>query len=122
MPADIPEVNVTAAGKLLVPALLQQARQAYWARDYVTAEMHYHQITKMATDNVDAWGELGNIYYLQAKWPQAAEAYTEAALRLLKTGDYPRAMFMRYIVRGLDARQAARIDEQLRHMQAPAKG
>jgi tetratricopeptide (TPR) repeat protein len=101
---------------------ISQARQAYWARNLALAETAYKKVLEGDTDNADAWGELGNVYYMQAKWAQAAEAYAEAAIRLLKKGDYRQAMYMRYVVQGLDPKQAARVDAQLKRMQAPAQG
>jgi len=87
----------------------------------VTAEQRYKSLLGNDASNADAWGELGNLYYLQAKWPQAAKSYAEASISLLDKGDYPRAMYLQYVVRGLDPAQAARIDEKLRFMQRPVK-
>ncbi len=101
---------------------IQQARQAYWARNLVLAETAYKKLLEGDTENADAWGELGNVYYMQAKWAQAAEAYAEAAIRLLQKGDYRQAMYMRYVIQGLDPKQAARVDAELKRMQAPAQG
>lgn len=101
---------------------LAQARQAFWQRDLVKAEALYKQQIETAKPDANSWGELGNIYYLQAKWKQAAAAYTEAALLLLEKGDFPQAMFMRYIITGLDPAQARRIDERLKALQAPLNG
>jgi len=101
---------------------LTAARQAFWQRDLPKAEALYKQ--KIRNDNASAnsWGELGNVYYLQAKWQQAAFAYTEAALFLLDKGDFPQALFLRYIVSGLDPEQVKRIDQRLRALQAPVGG
>ncbi len=101
---------------------LTAARQAFWQRDLPKAEALYKQ--QISNDNASAnsWGELGNIYYLQAKWQQAAFAYTEAALFLLDKGDFPQALFLRYIVSGLDPEQVKRIDQRLRALQAPVGG
>jgi len=101
---------------------LTYARQAFWQRDLPKAEALYKEQIKTAEINADSWGELGNVYYLQAKWQQAATAYTEAALILLKKGNFPQAMFLRYIVIGLDPAQAQRIDEYLQTLQAPLHG
>ena len=101
---------------------LAAARKAFWERDLPKAEALYKvEIARVKTD-ADSWGELGNIYYFQAKWQQAASAYTEAAIILLNKGDISQAMFLRYIVFGLDPTQAKRIDERLQAMQAPLKG
>lgn len=102
-------------------ASIGQARQAFWARDLVKAESLYRGLLQHETSNADAWGELGNIYYGQAKWPQAAEAYAEAAIQLFEQGQYSQAMFLHYVVRGLDPLQAARIDAKLHTMQSSPK-
>ncbi len=103
-------------------ASLSQARQAFWARDLVKAETLYRELLNAESNSADAWGELGNLYYGQAKWQQAAESYSEAAIQLLEQGQYQRAMFLHYVVRGLDPAQAARIDEKLRAMQTTPQG
>lgn len=121
-PTAIEPVEAMPAENAAQVVTLQQARQAYWSRNLVMAETMYRQVLAGDDASADAWGELGNVYYMQAKWSQAAEAYAEAAIRLLQKGDYSQAMFMRYIVIGLDPRQAQRVDEQLQRMQAPAQG
>ena len=113
------QVSVEADSKA---ADLRTARQAFWQRDLPKAEALYKQQIATAAPNADSWGELGNIYYIQARWKQAAAAYTEAALLLLDKGDFPQAMFMRYIVMGLDPLQVKRIDDHVRAMQAPVNG
>ena len=97
---------------------IAQARQAFWARDLVKAEAQYRKLIESGLATADVWGELGNLYYSQAKWQKAADAYSEAAIQLLSQGKYQQAMFLHYLVRGLDPAQAARIDEKLRAMQA----
>jgi len=94
-------------------ALMQKARQAFWARDLVTAENSYRQLIESGQGNADTWGELGNVYYMQAKWPQTAEAYTEAALLLVDARAVPQAMHMHAVVMRMDMQQAKRIDEKL---------
>jgi len=116
------EKDKAVSSKENVVVDLAAARQAFWHRDLPRAEALYKQQIEIAKATADSWGELGNIYYLQAKWQQAASAYTEAALILLDKGDFPQAMFMRYIVVGLDPAQAKRIDEHVRALQAPVNG
>lgn len=101
---------------------LAEARQAFWARDMAKAERLYQKITKSDVDNINAWGELGNIYYMQSRWQEAATAYTEVALRLVEMGDIPQAMYLQQLVSRLDAKQAQRIHERLRTQQVSLKG
>ena len=115
---ETPAVKLLAETKR--PAVdLAGARQAFWQRDLPKAEALYKEQIKNSQVDADSWGELGNIYYFQAKWQLAATAYTEASLILLDKGDYPQAMFLRYIVMGLDPVQGKRIDERLQALQAP---
>jgi hypothetical protein len=65
---------------------------------------------------------LGNIYYQQARWQDAAAAYTEVALRLVDKGDIPQAMYMQQLVSRLDGKQAQRIHERLSSQQASPQG
>lgn len=133
MPAAINDPADTAQSVLAVPpapvgqdtstvASIGQARQAFWARDLVKAEHLYREFLKREPTVADAWGELGNIYYGQAKWQQAADAYAQASIQLLDQGQYAQAMFLHYVVRGLDPAQATRIDEKMRAMQATPRG
>ena len=97
---------------------LTEARQAFWARDMPKAERLYRIITTADKANIHAWGELGNIYYLQSRWQDAAAAYTEVAINLVDKGDLPQAMYLLQVVSRLDGRQAQRIHEHLRAQQA----
>jgi Tfp pilus assembly protein PilF len=101
---------------------LTEARQAFWARDMAKAERLYRKITKADEANISAWGELGNIYYLQSRWQDAAAAYTEAALRLVDKGDIPQAMYLQQLVSRLDGKQAQRIHERLTTQQVSPQG
>lgn len=93
---------------------LQAARQAFWQRDMTEAEKQYQALVKEDSATADAWGELGNVYYAQGKWQEAAAAYAEAALRLIENKNMGQAMHLHQVVAGMDAEQAKRIDEKLR--------
>ena len=101
---------------------LTEARQAFWARDMAKAERLYRIITTADKANIPAWGELGNIYYLQSRWQDAAAAYTEVAINLVDKGDIPQAMYLLQVVGRLDGRQAQRIHEHLRSQQVSSQG
>jgi len=96
---------------------LDAARQAFWQRDMEGAEKLYRKITMSDVDNINAWGELGNIYFMQSKWKEAAQAYAEVTLKLLDANDFPRAAYMHNMVNRLDPEQAGRINERLRMIQ-----
>jgi tetratricopeptide (TPR) repeat protein len=93
---------------------LQAARQAFWQRDVATAEKQYRDLLDSGDASADTWGELGNVYYAQGKWQQAATAYAEAALRLIDKKQLGQAMHLHRLVMSLDGEQARRIDEKLR--------
>ena len=95
---------------------ITQARKAFWERDLLKAERLYRIITKSDNADMDAWGELGNLYYMQARWKDAARAYAEVALRLIDKKEMQRAQFFHRLVSQMDQEQSARINEHLRNL------
>jgi len=100
---------------------IDDARKAFWDRDLVEAERLYLILTTYDDANVDTWGELGNIYYQQAKWKDAANAYAEVALRLIDKKDMQQAAFFHHMVSQMDPEQSARINEHLRSLNTNAE-
>ena len=95
---------------------LNEARKAFWAKDLAKAERLYRIMTKEDGANIHAWGELGNIYYMQSRWPEAAKAYTEVALRLIDKNDIQQATYFHGLVNQMDRTQSERINERLRSL------
>ena len=95
---------------------LSEARQAFWERDLAKSERLYRVITNTDGDNIDAWGELGNIYYMQARWQEAANAYAEVTLRLIEKKDMPQAAYFHGLIRQMDRGQSERVDQRLREL------
>jgi len=93
--------------------LLFKARLAYWNGDLKTAESTYIQLTEMVSDDPNAYGELGNLYYMQSKWKQASDAYYQAALKLSKTENSYQAQHLLRIIRGLDTETADKLQAEL---------
>jgi len=93
--------------------LLFKARLAYWNGDLKTAETTYIQLTEMVNDDPNAYGELGNLYYMQSKWKQASDAYYQAALKLSKTKNAFQAQHLLRIIRGLDTETADKLQAEL---------
>lgn len=93
--------------------LLFKARLAYWNGDLKTAETTYIQLTEMVNDDPNAYGELGNLYYMQSKWKQASDAYYQAALKLSKTKKSYQAQHLLRIIRGLDTETADKLQAEL---------
>ncbi len=63
---------------------LNQARDAY-AKGNIEAAMNaYQAYTRHNSDNADARGELGNVYYSAGRLPEAAQSYYDAANLLIE--------------------------------------
>ena len=93
--------------------LLAAAREAFWLRDYETAERNYRELTRLQPDNPDAYGELGNIYFSQGKWDEAGVAYYEAAIRMVEGKRLDDARNLLNIIRGLDAEKGAELEQYI---------
>jgi hypothetical protein len=99
---DQPAETARATGK---PAespyrLLAAAREAYWLRDYDTAEQKYRAMIDLDPTNPDGFGELGNMYFSQGKWELASATYFEAGKRLADEGLFEQARQLVDVLRG----------------------
>jgi len=92
---------------------IEDARHAFWSGDSQKSEELYLKIIKISEDNINAWGELGNIYYMQARWAEAANAYAEVALQLIDKNDAPQAEFFHRLINRMDQSQSERVSERL---------
>jgi len=102
----------SGAGKSAYESLAA-AREAYWLHDYEGAENHYRLLIDLEPDNPDWYGELGNMYFAQGQWEQAAAAYYEAGVRLLNDGMVAQARKMVNVIRGLNGAQADDLETQI---------
>ena len=93
--------------------LLAQAREAYWLRDYENAEKTYRQLIELEPNNPDGYGELGNLYFAQGQWDQAAAAYYDAGVRMLNEGMVVQARQLVDVIRGLNGTQADELEQQV---------
>jgi hypothetical protein len=93
--------------------LLAEAREAYWLRDYDSAESRYLSLTRLEPDNPDGYGELGNMYFSQGKWDQAATAYYEAGVRLVGQGLLTQAEELLAVIRGLNGAHADELEQKI---------
>ncbi len=93
--------------------LLASAREAYWLRDYQTAEDFYRRMIADDPDNPDGYGELANMYFSQGNWEAAASAYYEAGSRLVKAGLLAPARELVDVIRGLNGPQADALDQEV---------
>jgi hypothetical protein len=94
--------------------LLAAAREAYWLHDYDLAEENYREWMKLEPDNPDSYGELGNLYFSQGKWEEAAGAYYEAGVRLVKSGNLQQASELLEVIRGLNGPQSDELERLIK--------
>ena len=92
-------------------AIWIDARKAFYKRDYDAAILSYQQVISNSTDNFDAYGELGNVYFNQGKKVEAAAAYYEAAALLVKLGQTKRANSLLPLLNYLDSEKADQLKE-----------
>jgi tetratricopeptide (TPR) repeat protein len=93
--------------------VMATARESYWLRDFDAAEQHYQELIRIDPDNPDGYGEMGNMYFSQGNWEQAAAAFYEAGTRLLKQGHVLQAQQMVEVIRGLNGPQAEELEAQV---------
>ena len=93
--------------------VMAKARESYWLRDFDAAEQHYRKLTQIDPDNPDGYGEMGNMYFSQGKWDEAAAAFYEAGTRLVKSGHFVQAQQLVEVIRGLNGPQAEDLEAQV---------
>ena len=107
-----PEVSGAAqstpasTGEVKPYELLAAAREAFWLHNYDDAEKSYRALTELEPQNPDGFGELGNMYFSQGRWEEAAAAYFEAGTRLISEGRLDAARELVNVIRGLNGQQA----------------
>ena len=91
--------------------MLRLARDAFWKGDIDEAVEKYTSLIATSGENPDFYGELGNVYYANGKWDDAANMYYEAGVRLVNQKHYGPAMHMVSLLRGLKSDKANLLDE-----------
>jgi len=81
---------------------IMRARGAYWEGDFAASEQAYQQLIDRYPNEVELQGEVGNVYYAQGKWAQAALAYAQVVRQLYRTRQNAQADYMLQIVSSLD--------------------
>lgn len=114
--AEAPAATVASDDGKSAYESLAAAREAYWLHDYEGAESHYRRLIQLESDNPDWYGELGNMYFAQGQWEQAATAYYEAGVRLLKDGLMVQARQMVNVIRGLNGDGADDLEAQINNV------
>lgn len=90
-----------------------RARAAFWGGDYDRAVILYQELIADYRNDPDLYGEMGNVYYAQGQWNEAAEAYYKAAKRLLERGQVSRAARLNRVIRSMDAEMADQLNREL---------
>jgi tetratricopeptide (TPR) repeat protein len=94
------------AEPLTTRELWMQARRSFYRRDFSTSIKSYEQLISKTTDNFDAHGELGNVYFNQGKMQEAASSYFNAAEVLVRLGQVDRASSLLGMLRQMDTEKA----------------
>ena len=113
IPEDSGDVESVSRPQEKPYQLLADAREAYWLREYDTAESKYLALTRLEPDNPDGYGELGNMYFSQGKWDQAANAYYAAGVRLVEQGLLEQAEELIAVIRGLNGANADDLEQKI---------
>ncbi len=102
--------------------LLLQARAAYWQRNAPKAIADYQKLLHEAPDHPGIYGELGNVYYMTGKYPEAAIAYGSAARTMIRMQRFAEAYSLLPLIGSLNPQEATTIDHSLQvHSAAAAK-
>ncbi len=94
-----------------IRASWNKARKSFYLRDFALSEKKYQYIIDNTEDNYDIFGELGNVYFYQGKTAQAAAAYYEAAVILVRKGQIRRAESLINLLRTLDKAKAVELQK-----------
>ena len=119
--ADTPAADASVAAKAATaPAddaafreQLGEARALFWQRDTTAAEQAYRALVQHWPQQAGAWGELGNLYFNQGRWSEAADAYAHTVELLLTQGEQRRARYLLGVLRGLDPARAGELEQRL---------
>jgi predicted negative regulator of RcsB-dependent stress response len=112
-PAAPTETAAATAETESTPATLQEARMAAWKGQWDKAEAAYRQLQQENPEDFNIHGELGNLYYMQRKGKEAAEAYYQAATLLAAQGYQRDAMRLMQIIRRLDPALGNKLQQEL---------
>jgi len=85
------EIKIESSEMLSISDTWERARQAFQYRDYETSIESYQQLISRTQDNFDAYDELGKVYEYYGKESEAAAAYYDAAIILVRLGKLDRA-------------------------------
>jgi len=93
------------------------ARQSFHHRDFEKSISSYERLIAKTSNNYDAHGELGNVYFNRGEMKQAADSYFEAASILVRLGQTDRASSLLGMLSQMDSTKA----DELRALLSSAK-
>lgn len=110
-PSAQPAPKLTAAEQ----QELMSARAAYWHHDIPTAIERYRRLIQQVPDAAFAYGELGNVYYMNGDRLKAAHSFERAAMLLIQQGQSARAATLIPVLGALDPGLAQKVQIALSH-------
>jgi hypothetical protein len=113
-PASAAPKGVPATSRTIKPSdYLNGAREAFAAGDSPWAIYYYSVYLEQNVTDIDIWGELGNVYYLEGEYAEAAKAYFNVANLLIDRGQTARALELLPVIEEGDAGLSAAIYQRL---------
>lgn len=94
-------------------SIINNARHAFWQGNYKESVTLYEQAILHLPARVDAYGELGNVYYAMGEWDRSGENLYLAALRLIESGEIEAARYLSSVIKGLKPERAKELDKKL---------
>jgi len=93
--------------------LVNEARRAAWQGRHEESVKLYRRILAGNPDDIDAWGEMGNVLLRMQRGPEAARAYHQAGLRLAANGRFRQSRQLLSTLRRLDPDLATDLETHL---------
>ncbi len=113
-PGKQPAPPATVTRQTIKPSdYLRGAREAFAAGDSAWAIYYYSVYLEQKVTDIDVWGELGNVYYLEGEFDKAAKAYFNVANLLIDRGQTSRALELIPVIEEGDAGLSAAIYQRL---------
>lgn len=100
-------------GKSSSEGKLNNAREAFARGDIDGAVTMYNDVIKSHPNDADARGELGNVYYLTGRLPEATQAYYDTAKLLLEKKDIDRVEPLLPVIAQLNPMMADELTQKL---------
>ncbi len=89
------------------------ARNLYWQGDAAGAEAQFKTLVTDFPQEPDIMGELGNIYFSQTRYAEAATYYHMAGVLLVKAGNVPKTMAVIGVLQSIAPDKATDLRSQI---------